>query len=196
MLKDIACMVINLPERKDRMERFNKVFNEYFTNNELYLIQAEKHTRGQQGCNISHKKAICKAIELELDNVLIFEDDFEFISDKSFDYLNEVIKTLPKDFDVALLGWYYLPLVKEANEHWNKVGDFCALHCYIVNKKAYNKILELPSDTHLDRLMGKSNSGLIKYATKLLATKQRDCFSNISNQQTFYNHLLKKFTQI
>ena len=196
MLKDVTCMVINLPERTDRLDKFKSVFNTYFKSNELIVIQAEKHTKAQQGCNISHKKAICKAIELGLENVLIFEDDFEFITTKSFDYVNEASKNLPNDFDIALFGWYYLPNKLKVNEYWNKVGDFCALHCYLVNKKAYDKILNLPTNHHIDRLIGKEIYGIKKYATNLLATKQANNFSNIQNRQTDYDKLLQKFKQI
>lgn len=196
MIENIVCMVINLPERTDRLENFKRIFNTYFADNKLIIIEAEKHTRPQQGCNLSHKKAIKKAIELGLKNVLIFEDDFQFITEKSIDYFKEAFENLPSDFDVALFGYYYLTEKIKVNEYWNSVSDFCALHCFLVKNLGYEKILMLPDTTHIDRLMGQKKYGIKKIATNFLCTKQTNNFSDISNKITSYDNVLQKFKQV
>jgi GR25 family glycosyltransferase involved in LPS biosynthesis len=146
------------------------------------------------GCNASHKKAIEFAKHYNFDDVFIFEDDFDFISENSKAYIDQANEMIPEDYDVALFGYYFLPKKIKVNEYWNEVGDFCALHLYKVNSKAYDKILALPDDYHIDRLIGRST--LKKYASVKLATKQISDLSSISGKVTDYDFMLNKFEKI
>lgn len=192
--KDITCMVVSLPERTDRYLSFVEEFRKHFIN-ELILIQAVKYEPGHIGCNRSHKDAIKAAAASRLSDVLIFEDDFQFVSDKSFDYMTQAYNNLPNDYDLALFGYYYLPKKTKVNNYWNRVDDFCALHCYLVNERVYPHILNLRNDYHLDRLMGR-NKAIDKLAINYLPTKQRNGFSDNANKDVNYDSLLEKFKLI
>ena len=190
-----AC-VINLKNRIDRLNSFKTIFSENFTSTELKVIEAEKHTKPFIGCNRSHKKCIKWAIENKLPSILIFEDDFLLNTPNSINYIFDAYKNLPKDFDISLFGYYFLaPNKKRINNYWNQITDFCALQMYLVNEKAYDKILNLKDDYHIDRLMGRDYT-LIKYATNLLPTRQANGFSDNSGKETNYDDMLTKFTLV
>jgi GR25 family glycosyltransferase involved in LPS biosynthesis len=193
-LNSVLCCVVNLPERKDRLANFEKTFYGSF-GNKLVRVNGIKKEKGFVGCNLSHKEAIWLAKKRGEKNVLIFEDDFEFISEQSYNYIIQAAKNLPDDFDVALFGYYFIGKKHKVNDNWSKIGDFCALHCYLVNEKAYDKIIQLPENYHLDRLIGR-DVGIIKYATNKLATKQINGFSDNSKRENNYDNLLIKFDKI
>lgn len=193
---NINAYVINLKERTDRLNNFKNIYYENFTSGELKIIEAEKHIKPLIGCNRSHKKCIKWAIENHLSSILIFEDDFLLHSNNSINYINEAFNHLPNDYDIALFGYYFLDNNrKPVNKYWQKINDFCALHCYLVSEKGYDKILSLREDYHLDRLIGRDNS-IIKYATIKCPTRQMNGYSDNSGKETNYDDLLKKFDMI
>lgn len=51
--------------------------------NKITRLSATKHIRGIIGCTHSHMRACQLAIDNKWKNVLIFEDDFQFIEDKN-----------------------------------------------------------------------------------------------------------------
>ena len=69
---NILILVINLPHRVDRLELIKKELVDY----DYIIIEAIKTNLG---CNLSHQKCIKYAIENNLEQVCIMEDDFKFI---------------------------------------------------------------------------------------------------------------------
>lgn len=99
--------VINLDFSIARWIRFMKIANEYGFAHKVYRIQAVKHEIGSFGCALSHKKALERAKRMKLNNVLIFEDDVEFLYDVKYTHecLNSGIENLKNmKWDIFYLG--------------------------------------------------------------------------------------------
>jgi hypothetical protein len=70
----IDLYVINLPDRRDRLEQMQKDFAQY-NNINLIFIEAVKHENGNFGCTRSFKKCVSIAKEKQLPYIIIVEDD-------------------------------------------------------------------------------------------------------------------------
>jgi GR25 family glycosyltransferase involved in LPS biosynthesis len=98
----ISCpkIVINLPERTDRLESFYKIWPWNFS-----VSEGVKHEVPHSGCGLAHVKAIRKALATPEPYCLVVEDDAEFIGD--FTELEKVIVELGKhsdEWDCVLLS--------------------------------------------------------------------------------------------
>jgi glycosyl transferase family 25 len=107
-----AILYINL---KNRIDRKTHILNEFtkmkIPLNKIHRIDAIKNTHGALGCAYSHKKAINYAINNNLKNVLIFEDDFTFKI--SLTDLNNIFKNILNiDFDGFTFHGTYTKLNK------------------------------------------------------------------------------------
>ena len=188
----IPKLVINLPERVERLERFNKE-----TNWEVSVINGVKASPSWHGIAQAHMNCIKLAKAANWDKVLIMEDDL-YIPAKGkavlVDYLYGAFndKKVPENWDVLLGGLYHAQHLTKVNNYWSKVGEFCALHFYIVNAKAYDKLLTWDNTNHYDRWMGRQ--GLNCYVTNKFFAIQYDGYSDNVNKITDYNSTyLSKF---
>lgn len=134
---------INLEHRLDRkkeiIEQIKKIDPEL---EKTERINAVKNKRGEIGCALSHIKCLEKAIENNFDNVLILEDDFDFVKDISF--VNQSINLIFKDysnFDIFLLSANIIKC-KRLNPLVHRALDVQTASGYIINKKFYETLLK------------------------------------------------------
>jgi len=190
MLKDIPKIVINLPERTERLERFKGEVAPLSWFGEFNLIKGVKATPSWHGIAQAHMNAIRHAKERGWDKVLIMEDDL-YIPAKGKPVLDIYLdgafsdKKIPEDWDILLGGVYYARTLEKYNNYWNKIGEFCALHFYIVNSKVYDKLLTWDNTNHYDRWVGKL--GLNCYVSNRFFAIQYDGYSDNVNKITTYN---------
>jgi GR25 family glycosyltransferase involved in LPS biosynthesis len=103
---------VNLKERTDRwkecLDNFEKFGIKNCTRLDAVKINADIHPKrkGQIGCSLSYAMCINKAINENLKNVLILEDDFEFALQKEdlHKRINATIKELPDNWDSLYFG--------------------------------------------------------------------------------------------
>ena len=153
-INDTTKLVINLPERADRLEQFKKEIK-FFDNKDYHLIEGKKFKPSHKAIGEAHIKAITYAEDNLLDCVIIMEDDVKFVGDIS--YLQEALNNLPEQWDLLLGGLYYSKEKQiPVNDYWNKIGDFCGLHFYIINKNTYDKFKNYNYKEHIDRWAGKN----------------------------------------
>lgn len=145
----------------------------------------------REGIGQAHVNCILIAKQKEWDLVLIMEDDIE-LRKGAEDYLNLALKAVPNDWDV-LLGGIYHGKNFHYNDYWNKVGEFCGLHFYIVNKSAYDKILLYDGKHHIDRWMNKGGTKLNCYVTSKFVATQRNGFSDNVSKKVDYSDKLKMY---
>ena len=143
----MECIAITLPERIPLVEKLAKdiqlpieIFNAvsgllYLDKYKdfIHILKGEKITNGMIGCLESHIQ-ILQEVESK-NNVLIFEDDCEFISD-SVDFF-------PLDFDIICLGTnenveYEFIEGKE----YLRVFRFWGTHAILVRQNAAKAVLE------------------------------------------------------
>lgn len=196
-LEDIKSYCIHLKNRKDREPNMIKELNSFTSNYEIF--DAIKINPGYKGTSESFKSIIKKAKENNLDQVLIFEDDVKFTSKNSKVKFQSAIDSLPEKWDI-LLGGVYTTNINNSNkidDHILKIGDFSSLHCTLVNKSAYDIILnhDYKIIKHIDRYLGKlSNEDKLNvYLTYPMVAIQYNTFSDNMKRSVNYDRLLKKF---
>ena len=133
---------INLSKRTDRREEIENELNKFNLDYERFNAIPTPEF-GIYGCGLSHLAVLKLAKERNYKNILIFEDDFEFIVSK--DIFEENLKTFFEstiDFNVCMLSYdlkEYLPI--EGNV--NKVLFAQTASGYIVNSNYYDKLIAL-----------------------------------------------------
>ena len=120
-------------------------------------------------------------ISKEKEPHIILEDDAIGINSNTKIFLNKILKTLPKDYDIYLLGFIDLEPISVTNLH-EKVKEFVLLHSYIITPKGAQKLLEqlpinMPVDTWFSSISDKINI-------------YRHNFGNIGKKNRFYGRLI------
>ena len=101
-------MVINLPERKERLESMRKQFKDFT------VIEGIRHPMPHTGCGLAHIDAIRKGLK-ESDWCVVLEDDCTLLI--SLDEFKELIEEIAKeDFDVCVLNPNHDPSDKDLKE--------------------------------------------------------------------------------
>lgn len=95
---------INLDRRIDRRELIEKELIKMDLISKAERFPAIEHEIGYVGCSYSHLECIKLAKERKYKNILIFEDDFEFIKDKDYFY-NKMAILLDEKLDVLFLSY-------------------------------------------------------------------------------------------
>ena len=131
---------INLDRRQDRRNEFEEECKRMELTVERF--PAIDRTPGMLGCHASHLAVLKKAKEMNYPNVLIFEDDFQFLTDKETfnNQLNAFFKS-EIDYDVLLLS-YFVSKSEPLNELVSRTTDAQTASGYIVNQKFYDTLIE------------------------------------------------------
>lgn len=189
-------VVINLPQRRDRIERFNSEIVKLFNSNDVVIVDGVMHHRPFVGIATAHLNAIQKAKDLCLPHILIMEDDLWVQSASSREKMESAFREVPEDFEILLGGIYTGQPVKKT-VHWDSVNEFSALHFYVVNSSAYDRILSFDKCQHIDRWLGKpvnlGGCGLRSYVANPFFCIQHPGYSDNTQKDMDYSHLLKKY---
>ena len=131
-MEDIPVIYINLEKRKDRKDHIVNELKDFKSVERIEAIDTSD-TSGYFGCVLSHIKALEHAKEMGYDEVIIFEDDFEWVAKEKFVY--------PQiDFDVCMISG---KINKKEFISWNynKVLDGRHCDCYLIKKHFYDKLI-------------------------------------------------------
>ena len=131
-LEDIPVLYINLNKRKDRRKQIESEL-QGFRNIERVEAIDTCTTSGYFGCVLSHIKAINIAKEKGYNEVLICEDDFEFVNRDKFVYPDI-------DFDVCMISGK-INEKEFINWNYNKVIDGRHTDCYIIRNHYYDTLI-------------------------------------------------------
>jgi GR25 family glycosyltransferase involved in LPS biosynthesis len=117
-------------------------------------------TDGEKGIIMSHYN-LWKKIANEKEPHIILEDDAIGINSNTQIILDEIIKTLPNDYDIYLLGFIDLEPKNIINQN-EKVKEFVLLHSYIITPRGAQKLLEqlpinMPVDSWLSSVSDRIN---------------------------------------
>lgn len=124
-----------------------------------------------QAISLSHKKIVKWAMENNLKEVAIAEDDCLFTSLNSWKYF---LENKPDDFDLYL-GNYYSG-VKMPD---NTLHGFAGLTCYIIHSRYYQQFLSTPINKNID----KAQAGFGKFVV---------CQPEIARQRVGYSFHRRK----
>jgi glycosyl transferase family 25 len=189
---------INLDKRVDRKEQIEgelKKFN--LTNYERF--SAIENKNGAIGCSKSHLEVIKLAKKRGYKNILVLEDDFQFIVSK--EKFNQQINKLSNiNFDVCLLAYNTPNLYKSEYPFLYKIKDAQTASGYLIQAHYYDtlidcweKAIKLFEETNDDtkytcdqswkKLQEKNNW----YCFKTRMGKQRESYSDIQKGVVNYN---------
>ena len=139
-----------------------------------------KMTDGEKGVAMSHYNLWTK-IAKEKEPHLILEDDAIGVNVNTSDVLNEIFESLPKDYDIYLLGFIDLEPKNIINLH-TKVKQFVLLHSYIITPKGAQKMLEnLPINMPVDSWISSISDKINIY---------RHNYGNMSKKNRFISRLI------
>jgi GR25 family glycosyltransferase involved in LPS biosynthesis len=180
--------VINLKERKDRL---NHILNE-FNNYNLNIIESIKDNEGWKGCFKSHKKCIEIAILKKLDFIIVLEDDCiktEYF-DKNIINIIEYLKQNMNRWNIFLGGvtcvensLNYEFMNKEKNLIYIKKGK--TSHFTIYNSNCYDTIIKMKINIPIDKKWYSKKLKIVSFIP-FIATQKED-YSNIENRIVNYN---------
>lgn len=132
---------INLNRRKDRKEEIEKELIKMDLMNKTERFEAIEKDIGYLGCFLSHLECLKKARERGYKNILIFEDDFEFIVDKNYFY-NKMNILMNEEWDALFLSYNSDSFIK-IDENKIKFNDVRTASGYIIRNHYYNKLIDL-----------------------------------------------------
>lgn len=140
MDKIAKIVYINLERRQDRREEIEHELVRYGLSGERF--NAISHELGLAGCNLSHIQVLKDAEEANLENLLVLEDDFQFLVDKPTFYKRiEMFFALDIEWDIVLLS-YNLKRSEPYNELIGRVKEAETTSGYIIHKKCFQRMRE------------------------------------------------------
>jgi len=194
-IAEINKIVINLYERKDRLDHAHSEFR-YIKSNNLdgfWRMPGIIHKDPKKGIGQAHVNSIKFAKENKWDNVMILEDDFVFqAKENTLHYVNEGLNNIPDKWDILLGGVYEAKHKAKQNAYWDRIGQFCGLHCYIVNSAFYDHILTYDGEHHIDRWMNLNADKNVFVSNQFFCTQLAGYSDNVKSVQD-YSARLHKF---
>ena len=187
---------INLDERTDRRIQMEQELHKMRIKAERF--SAIKHEFGIVGCGQSHLAVLKLARDRGLKNVLVFEDDFEFlVSPEEFWKQINTFFAADIDYDI-LLPSYNMSSSRDYNDFLYKVLESQTTSSYLINAKYYDTLIylwersvglqalthewDLALDIQWKILQPRDNW----YAFKVRLGKQRGSYSDIQQQFVEY----------
>jgi len=176
-------MYINLDKRTDRRaELEGELAKMGLTAERFPAIQG---TTGMIGCGLSHIAVLKRAIAEGWENVLILEDDFQFLVDRdTFDKQLSRFFNSNATYDVAMLSYNLISSVPK-DDLVSYVKEAQATSGYLVRKRFYGKLL-----ANLEEGLHKLSNGgterqysLDQYWKSLQPTSEWYCFNTRIGRQ-------------
>ena len=134
---------INLDKRADRREEIEKELSDYGLDAERYAGIYTPHS-GIVGCGYSHLNVLKLAKERGYKNVLILEDDIQFVVSK--EEFEESLRTFFEsnvDYDVCLISYIIQKSEESSYPFLRKIIDGQTASGYIVNSHYFDVLIEL-----------------------------------------------------
>lgn len=125
-----------------------------------YRIKHHQMTRGSVGCYLSHMKTYKQFLESNKEYAIIFEDDVHI---KKLNYINSIdniIKEIPNDWDIILLGC--ICFVCHKYKSYYDTRKFILLHSYVINRNSAGKIYNLLDSSRINKQIDSEFSDLLQ----------------------------------
>ena len=151
-----------------------------------------KLSKGELGCILSHRKIWEKIVKKNINRTLILEDDAIGVDKKIDKKLKIIMKHVPKDWDIILLGfWLHRgDFGKKVNKYIHTVKDFALLHSYIINLKGAEKLLNIkPIDKPLDTWISSISNKINIYRHNFVKPRTKYPSSSLVRQTKIYTQI-------
>ena len=194
---------INLDHRLDRKQEIESEFKRLnIPEEKIIRLSAVAHPYPNTGCNLSHAKALRLAHSLNLENVLILEDDFNFIDDlQTIDQnLNHFFQTI-QYYDALLLTRVNTNDIKKVddilsicNGSSNAAGYIVKNHMFLTLAEDFERSANLLFETKAhwlfqnDQVWQKYMKNDKWFCFNIHLGYQRKSFSNLANVVVFFGY--------
>lgn len=177
---------INLDKREDRWEESKIELDKLNLTDSTTRFSAidgsliENKTRllaGEYGINLTHIKLLEEAIENGYENILIFEDDIQFIND--YENINSYLSEVPYDWDMVYLGGNHIHPPRPITNRIGKIEVTYAVHAIIVNRRIFHLLVHHLKGLELQLDVIYTNLKLNSYTFRPSLVTQRAGFSDI-----------------
>jgi hypothetical protein len=203
--------IINLPFKKDRLERIVKLIPQSISSYEVWpaihgdSVKPPKSwhaPRGAWGCYRSHMQILEHCMANGIESYLVLEDDAIF-SEDFCEVLAETMKLLPDDWCQLYLGGQ---LLHERKHPPNKINEFVyspynvnRTHCFALHQRGYQRVydhlFELPfhQGDQIDHRLGRlhETGAFPVYCSRRWIVGQNDGTSDINTtneKPIFWDH--------
>lgn len=106
-------------------------------------------TRGAVGCYLSHKEVYKRIANQKQEFAFVFEDDVRLSSLNLLSDVNQIVNSVPKDWDILLLGCVCFVCGKFSTYY--DVNKYFLMHGYIIKRSSAKKILNLLNDQKIEQ---------------------------------------------
>jgi GR25 family glycosyltransferase involved in LPS biosynthesis len=145
----IVC--INLDNRLDRWIESTRIFQKQdLTVERIPAIYGKdlniptEHDvwyHGVLGCSLSHLFAVKYARQLNLNNILILEDDVDFIENVN-ERFDDILPELPEDWDMLYFGGNHFESPRKISPHISRLVSTVANHAIALNGKFFETAIK------------------------------------------------------
>jgi GR25 family glycosyltransferase involved in LPS biosynthesis len=125
-----------------------------------------KMTPGEIGVSLSHYYIWKKIVDEDIKKAIILEDDSSEIDPYFEEKFHNVMKSVPKDWDIVLISfWLHRgDNGKKVNADITRVNDFVFMNAYVINTKGARKLCDSsPIDMPLDSWVSKLSNDVVIY---------------------------------
>lgn len=197
-IQNVLCYGISLEERKDKRDKLKKVCKK--NGIPLHLFIAQRHPEGgKRGCLDSHLRIIKEAYQnkniTKAKNLLIFEDDIEFVNSLSF--TSAFKNAVPKDYDMLYFGGTVHRVIdKESYTGWVQMSCWTT-HAYLINLEKDEMVKKIIKDLEnykeeIDRYyLNEIHTEYKAYICNPMVIIQQAGFSDIENCEVNYDFMQK-----
>ena len=136
---------INLDTREDRKQEIETELTNYNLIENAERIEAiPTPGQGILGCTMSHLKALKLAKDRNYKNILILEDDFQFIiNQQEFENQLTTLFEHGPEFDVCMISFNIQQAIPTEYPFLQKVVEAQTASGYIVNARFYDQLINL-----------------------------------------------------
>jgi len=179
---------INLNERKDRWDEFLKQQIPF----PVERYEATKDSIGWFGCRVSYLEVLAKVEGV----TFIMEDDCMFLN--SWDFISDVMKQLPEDWDLLYLGATLNEPLKKYSENLYRITWGWTTHAILYNGNKVPKFI-LSQGPHIRKidvfLANEVQTKFNCFITYPLCATQRPSYSDVIRANQDYKVIKDRYAK-
>lgn len=156
---EMACVVINLDKRSDRLAAFTREFEREAPGQILERFSActsdiakNSVVNGRIGCLLSHRRVIEMARDRGLEYVVTFEDDVTLVPGAGRQWLDAIEQLKHRPWQLLFLGLNTQGPVLREKANLYRVSRSVALHAVVYHRRSYERILRCLPATEQEAL--------------------------------------------
>lgn len=185
-----AIYLINLDKRQDRFLHSVQQFDDYGI--DFTRVKAIEDSEGARGLRDTMLLIFDEAQRRNFNNILVFEDDVQFVKEKSWidEVMNCVVHELPENYLLCYMGGQAtIPFSNYYSGHLIPVKGYFATHAVMYSKQAIKEIMARGMEYPIDNWLVSEIQGKVGhcYCVNPILASQRADYSDIGKNNIDWN---------